>query len=273
MGRVTADAGPQVSPNGFSSFDYVKIAVFGFALSALWGSLHTIIIQVRLLDFVAESQKNTYLGLLTFAGLILAMAIQPVAGAISDRSAFSWGRRRPYILLGAVLALLFLPGMGLCSSYAGIFVFYCLLQVGSNTAQGAYQAFIPDLVMEEKRGLASGVKNLLEVAGGVALLYPIGRFMDRYFVGEGSSWLWLALGTLAIVLLCAMLATVLMVRERPGVGGSRLSLRLTLYQSFRIDVRANRSFILFLLSRLLILIAFATLQRYALYFLMDVIGY
>jgi len=98
---------------GFDSADYVKITVFGFALAALWASLHTIILPIRLLDFVAESQKNTYLGLLTFVGLLLAIAVQPIAGAISDRSSFSWGRRRPYILIGTVLVVIFLPGLGL----------------------------------------------------------------------------------------------------------------------------------------------------------------
>jgi len=200
------------------------------------------------------------------------MAIQPIAGAISDRSGFGWGRRRPYILLGAILAILFLPGIGLANSFVAIFIIYCLLQVSGNTAQGPYQAFIPDLVPERKRGLASGVKTLLEILGGVALLYLIALFMDRYFAGEGVFWLWLALGALAIVLLGTMLATILMVKERPGAGGSQLPLLPTLYKSFKIDVKANRDFVWFLASRLFILMAFTTLQTFALYFLRDVVG-
>jgi len=272
MRKVVSNSGTGVPPGGFGSVDYIKITIFGFALAALWGSLHTIVLQVRLLDFVAESQKNTYLGLLTGTGLILAMVVQPIAGAISDRSGFSWGRRRPYILLGTILALLFMPGIGFSGSYAAIFITYCLLQVSCNTAQGPYQAFIPELVPGGKRGLASGVKSLLEIVGGVALLRLIGYFMGRHFAGEGGSWLWLTLGALAIVLLGAMVATVLMVKERPGTGGSQLSLLSTLYKSFKIDVKAHPDFIPFLVSRLLILMAFATLQRFALYFLTDVVG-
>ena len=94
----------------FRRTDYLKITIFGFALAALWGSLHTIIIPTRLLDFVAVSEKSTYLGLLTFAGLMLAIIVQPIAGAISDRSGFNWGRRRPFILAGTVVAVLFLSG-------------------------------------------------------------------------------------------------------------------------------------------------------------------
>ena len=260
-----------VSRQGFHGIDYIKITIFGFALSALWSSLHAIILPLRLLDFVAESQKNTYLGLLTFTGLLLAIIVQPIAGAISDRSGFSWGRRRPYILIGAILVVLLLPGIGFCGSYVAIFIIYCLVQVSSNTAQGPYQAFIPDLVPEGRRGLASGVKTLLEVLGGVALLYPVAFFMERYSPGEGASWLWMALSALAIALLGVMIATVITVRERPGVGGSQLPLLSTLYKSFQIDIKANRNFVWFLVSRLFILMAFTTLQTFALYFLRDVV--
>ena len=256
----------------FRRIDYVKITIFGFALAALWSSLHSIILPLRLLDFVAESEKNTYLGLLTFTGLILAMAVQPIAGAISDRSGFSWGRRRPYILLGTAVAILLLPGIGLFGSYAAIFVIYCLLQVSGNTAQGPYQAFIPDLVPEERRGVASGVKSLLEIVGGIALLRLISYFMGHYFTGESGPWLWLVLGILAIILLGAMIATVLTVKEQPGVGSPKPSLLPTLYKSFKIDVKASYDFILFLISRLLVIMALTTLQAFALYFLRDVSG-
>jgi len=269
MKEVASNTGTGLTK--FSSVDYIKISIFGFALAALWGSLHTIVMPLRLLDFVAEPEKNTYLGLLTFAGLILAIVVQPIAGAISDRSGFQWGRRRPYILIGAIATMLFLPGIGLAGSYIAIFFIYCLLQVSTNIAQGPYQAFIPDLVPEGRRGSASGVKTLLEIVGGVALLYPIAFFMDRYFAGQGASWLWLALGALAIVLLGVVITTLLTVKERPGTG-SQLPLLPTLYKSFRINVRANRDFVWFLISRLLVLMAFTTLQTFALYFLRDVVG-
>ncbi|MDP7285895.1 MAG: MFS transporter [Dehalococcoidales bacterium] len=256
----------------FHRINYVKITILGFALAALWSSLHSIILPLRLLDFVAESQKNTYLGLLTFTGLLLAMIIQPVAGTISDRSTFHWGRRRPYILLGTAVTLLFLPGIGFAWDYAAIFIIYCLLQISANTTQGPYQAFIPDLVPERKRGLASGMKGLLEIVGGIALIYPIALFMDRYFAGEGSIWLWTVLVMLAIVLLGAMVATVLTVKEQPVSGKPQPPLLTTFYQTFNIDVRQNRNFIWFLISRLLVFMAFTTIQQFALNFLQDVIG-
>jgi MFS family permease len=246
---------------GFGPSSYVKITLLGFAITALWSSLHSIILPLQLLDFVAESQKNTYLGLLTFAGLILAMAAQPIAGAISDRSGFRWGRRRPYILLGILAGVLFLAGIGLAGSFAILFITYCLLQISVNTAQGPYQAFIPEMVPYGKRGTASGVKSLLEILGGVALLYPIALFMDNFADGEGKVWLWLSLTLLGVLLLAFMAATVLLVKEPAARAGPRQSILATLVKPFKIDIRAHRDFIWFLASRLLIFMAFATIGR------------
>jgi Na+/melibiose symporter-like transporter len=252
--------------------DYIKITIFSLAITALWQSLHSIILPLRLLDIVPEAQKNTYLGWLTFCGLILALAVQPVAGAISDRSGFRYGRRRPFILVGGIVALLIIPGIGLAGSFAAIFAVYCLLQVATNTAQGPYQAFIPDLVPADKHGVASGVKALLEIVGGVAFVYLTSLFMDRYFAGEGSRWLWLVLGILSAVLLVTAVATVIIVRESPvSISNRRASLLAELYRTIR-EVMASRDIVWFLVSRLLFYMAFTTIQQFALYFLRDVIG-
>jgi Na+/melibiose symporter-like transporter len=254
----------------FRRRDYVKITIFGLALSALWGSLHSVILPLRLLDFVAESQKNTYLGLMTLSGLLLAMAVQPIAGAISDRSSFRWGRRRPYILLGGIVVLLLIPGIGIVESYAAIFLVYCLLQVSANMAQGPYQAFIPDMAPEERRGLASGVKTLLEIVGGIGLVYIV-IILGSRFMGEGNTWIWLVLMVLMALLLTAMLITLITVRERPGNAGSKQPLFPTLYQSYKIDVGKSPGFIIFLVSRLLFIMAMTTLQSFALYYFRDMI--
>lgn len=256
----------------FRRRDYIKITIFGFALTALWQSLHTIILPLRLLDFVPETQKNTYLGLMTLVGLFLAMLTQPLAGAISDRSGFKIGRRRPYILIGGIIAIVIIPGVGLAEGFAAIFIVYCLLQLSTNTAQGPFQAFIPDIVPHGKRGVASGVKALFEIVGGVILVYLASLFMDRYHAGEGSQWLWLVLGILAAVLLGTIIATVIMVKERPYTGvNRRTSLLAGLLHTAR-EVLGNRDLVWFLVSRLLVYMAFTTIQQFALYFLQDVIG-
>jgi MFS family permease len=261
-----------INQNRFSGADYIKITMFGLAANAIWQCLHIVIIPLRVQDFVVESQKNTYLGLLTFCGLFLAMITQPIVGAISDRYGLRWGQRRPYILFGGIVALILLFGMGLSHSYITLLLTYCFFQISMNAAYVPYQAFIPDLVPREKRGLASGTKGLMEMLGIIIFIYPVSILMDRYFFSQEGIWLTTSFGLLIFVLLVLLLLTVVLVRERPAIKSIGAPLIKTLLQTFKIDVARNRSFIWFLVSRLLVFAAFTTLQQFALNYLMDVTG-
>ncbi len=256
----------------FRRRDYVKITLLGFAVTALWQSLHSIILPVRLLDFVPEVQKNTYLGLMTLTGLLLAMLFQPIAGAISDRSGSSWGRRRPFILVGGLFTVLLIPGLGISAGFAVIFVFYCLLQLASNTAQGPFQAFIPDMVPESRRGLASGIKALLEIVGGVILVVISSLFTKRYFAGDGSHWLWMILFILAAILAGAVIYTIVAIKDPPVRSMDRRSSFLATLAHTARHITSNRPMLWFLASRLLVYMAFTTIQQFAFYFLQDVVG-
>ena len=253
--------------------DYLKITAFGFALTALWQSLHSIILPQRILDFVPKTQKNTYLGILTLSGLLLAMIAQPIAGSLSDRSHFKWGRRRPYILIGGIAMLVLVPGIGLANGFAAIFAVYCLLQVASNTAQGPYQAFIPEFVPKNHHGVASGIKALLEVAGGAIFVYVSSYFIDRYTSNGDAQWLWQILGILIFVVALALAITLFTVRESPI---QDLTIQhIPLFQGLRHTLKTafkNRTMLWFLVSRLLIYMAFTTLQQFTLYYLSDVVG-
>ncbi|MBM4447481.1 MAG: SLC45 family MFS transporter [Chloroflexi bacterium] len=255
----------------FRPVDYVKISIFAAALSVLWPSLHSVIIPLRLLEFAPEAQKNTYLGLMTFAGSMIAVFVQPLAGAVSDRFSSRFGRRRPFILVGTLLALLFLPSIGLSGSFPFLLIGYCLLQVATNIAQGPFQAFIPDLVPKERRGVASGAKGVAEILGGVAFLRVVAYFMDNYASDGGEMWLWLAIGLPGLILLGGMIATMLTVKEQPSFLGSQPSMAKTMAGAYKIDVKEHLSFVWFLLSRLFILMAMVVLQTFALYFVRDVI--
>lgn len=272
MRKIVGSATEYTGAKGLRQIDYVKITILGFAITGLWNSIHAIVLPLRVADFVAGAEKVLWIGIITVSGYVLAMLVQPISGAISDRSGFSWGHRRPFILVGTLLAIVFIFGIGSAGSYIAVFAFYCLLQISSNVAHGPWQGLIPDLVPEEKRGRASGVKGLLELVGGFALIQLVGYFLGERYAGEGSTKLWLALGALALGMLVTMIITVLTVREKPGVGGFQLLPLSTLRRSFRIDVRVQPDFIPFLVSRLLFLTPLIVVRAYGLFFLQDVAG-
>ncbi len=138
---------------------------YWIGLSFMWNSLHVTILPAVLLKYVPETQKNTWLGLLTFGGLILAMLIQPLSGAISDRWQSKMGRRRPFMWLGTGGDLVFLAIMGFIGGLPALFIGYIGLQTSSNIAHGPAQGLLPDEVPASQLGMASGIKTTMDMAG------------------------------------------------------------------------------------------------------------
>ena len=244
--------------------DYVAMNVYWFGLAFMWNGLHPIVLPALLLRFVPESLKNTYLGGMTFAGLILAMVIQPLAGALSDRTRSRWGRRRPWILAGTLFALVFLAGMALAAGFWGLAAAYVLLQIASNAAHGPAQGLIPDLVPEERRGLASGVKNLFDMGGLVVASLVAGRLM-----GDGNSVLAFAVigGVLAVSGLFTLLAT----PERPSADLPEPTADHKLRDLVRPNLRRYPAYARLIVSRFLILLGIYAVQSFAQYFIRDVL--
>lgn len=242
----------------FRSVDYVSISVYWFALSYLWNSVHPIVLPSLVPLMAPPNLKGSALGIMTSLGLILAVIVQPAAGAISDRSTFRWGRRRPFILIGTLFDLLFLLGIALAGNYWLLLASYLLLQLSSNTAHGPFQGLIPDLVPEDRRGAAAGAKQLAEILGII-----VTSKVTAYFVGQGQTWA--ALSSIGAFLLITMLITLLAVREKPLRRPSKRPSSITRPRSF------NPDYLWLLVSRLLVLLGMNLVRNFALYFMEDVL--
>ena len=242
----------------------IAISVYAFALGFLWNTLNPLVIPYLVNKLVPEL-KNTYLGLITAVGLVLAMVVQPLAGGLSDRSRSRWGRRRPYIVAGTLGDLVFLAIMALAGNFWVLFGGYCLLQFSANIAHGPYQGFIPDLVPEDKKGLASGIKGLVELVGVVIGSAIIGSLLGRDQPA-------LAIGLMGAVLLVSMLITAVAVREKAPVEDASSSAVPPLTISSMIAaLRSHRVFAWFILSRFLILAGLAAVRTFAQNYLQDVL--
>ena len=161
-----------------SLFDIFGLNAYWLGLSFMWNSLHLLILPAVLLHYVPENQKNTYLGLLTFVGLVIATLVQPVSGALSDGWRSRWGRRRPLILMGTLFDFVFLAVLGWVGSFGWLALGYLGLQLSSNLAHGPLQGLLPDRTPEKQLGAASGVKNFMDMAALVAAALIMGRFLD-----------------------------------------------------------------------------------------------
>ena len=250
--------------------DYIKINIFGFAINILWNPMSTIILPILVLQFGSESWKNTYLSLITAAGIILAIIVQPIAGSFSDNSSLRWGRRRPYILAGSVLIVIMLGLLGLVDNLTMLFVAYCFLQVASNIANGPWNGLIPDLVPMQKRGMASGTKGTMEILGAVVGIQLIGYIMSERLQWEAGSKLFLSLGIIAAVFMACMLITVLGVREKHAEPGPKITTQLaSLLKIFKISGSRKRDFIYYLASRCLFMIPLFIVRTFGYYLFKD----
>src|SRR5437879_8694173 len=107
-------------------------------------------------DLVGKANAGSGLALLTLLGAAVAILVQPTIGTISDYTITRCGRRKPYIVIGAVLDVVFLAGIASSNTYVSVVAFVVLLQISSNFAQGPFQGYVPDLVPAAQVGLASG---------------------------------------------------------------------------------------------------------------------
>src|SRR5207244_8168723 len=133
-------------------------------------------------DLVGKANAGSGLALLTLLGAVVAILVQPTIGTISDYTITRWGRRKPYIVIGAVLDVVFLAGVATSNTYVSAVAFIVLLQISSNFAQGPFQGYVPDLVPAPQVGLASGLMGVMIVLGrigGVAIA-SIGLFTGDF---------------------------------------------------------------------------------------------
>src|SRR5918995_2730689 len=155
--------------------------------------------------------QGTMLAIIMLAGAVAPIIIQPTVGVISDYTVTRWGRRKPYIVVGSLLDVVFLAGLALNNDFIAMVAFYFLLQVSSNFAQGPFQGYVPDLVPARQVGLASGLMGLMLTLGtivGVGIA-TLGGIIDNLVLAT------LALGVVEVVTMVILVATVDEGREGP----------------------------------------------------------
>ena len=117
-------------------------------------------------DFLGASPDE--IPILNLAGPMTGLLVQPIIGAMSDRTwSPRWGRRKPYFFVGALIcsiALLIYPFSSSLWMAAGLL---WILDAGNNTAMEPYRAFIADTLVEEQQ--------------------PLGFQMQSFFTGFGQT--------------------------------------------------------------------------------------
>lgn len=234
-------------------------------LSFMWNTIHPILLPAVLLNYVPDAKKNTYLGLLTFVGLIIAMIVQPITGALSDGWISRFGRRRPLAVLGTLFDFVFLSILAWAGGLPWLFIGYVGLQLSSNIAHGPMQGLLPDRVPRNQLGVASSLKTFMDMLSLVIASLLAGRLIDPVSRDPVRIML-VVMGLLAV----SAAITFLGVREVPTNKHARGDWK-ALRGQLQIDIRGNSSYWWLLAERLLFLIGIYGLQAFAQYYLQDVL--
>jgi MFS family permease len=191
-------------------YDLIAINLFWLGLNIRNNSVGQVFLPYLVDMFARPEVKNSALGGIRTAGLVIAMLVQPAMGILSDRSTSRFGRRRPFIFVGVIFDLVFIALIAASQSYWMLLVAILLQQFAANVSHGALQGLIPDLVPEEQRGLASGIKSIMELIPLILVSLIVSKL-----VGAGHfQWAVIAAGGSLVVI---MLLTMAFVKETPQI--------------------------------------------------------
>ncbi|MFB9994839.1 MFS transporter [Deinococcus oregonensis] len=257
LSSLPAPAAPTVSP--------WTLSAFWFGTAFHWLLLLIILIPANVVGFVGETNKGTYLGILTAVGAIMALVLPPLVGAHSDRT----GKRLPYIRLGLTVNLVGLGVMAVAASVmtgmSGFLVYvlgFLLVQFGNNYATAPYSALIPQLVPPALRGRYSGVMGMLQAVGqllGAVVAFAVGTLNLPVFV---------SFAVIAVVLLVPALITMRGVPET-STPAPELSEGPTL--SWR-QLFAYQPFLWVFITRVLFALGQYSVQPFLQYYSVDVLN-
>ncbi|WP_035802903.1 MFS transporter [Kitasatospora mediocidica] len=140
-------------------------------------------LQLERLD---AAHKAGLLSWVTGVGALVAMLVNPLAGALSDRTTSRFGRRRPWVLAGALLGaaglLLTANGHGLVAITVG----WVVAQAGLNVMLAGVTAPVADQVPVGQRAVVSGWTGISQslglVVGAVLVTVLVGGILAGYAV-------------------------------------------------------------------------------------------
>lgn len=161
---VTDSPAPDRPASGLQSRRFLLL----YALAAAGGSASyapflTLLLPVRV-GLIWEGDALQVLAFAAFAGACAASAANILFGWISDRS----GRRREWIVAGALLSSVLLVGMQHITTIAGLLVMIVLWQTAINMMLAPLAAWAGDCVPDRQKGTLGGLLSAAPAIGAMA---------------------------------------------------------------------------------------------------------
>lgn len=247
-------------------FPYGKTFVLGlgfFGISIIW-PLFNSLIPPMLEDLGLSAVAVGFI--LTWDNII-NMFFQPWIGSRSDRTRSRFGRRKPWLMVGAPLAALFFCLVPFARTHL---TWIALAILGTNLGMALFRsptiAYLGDLFQPSERSKANGVINLMGGLGGAVALLGGGAL---YKIGVPLPFLFGA-----AVLVLAILVVLLVVRDTPAEPAALSSNREpgVLANLRRVFVDSDRSALLLLTAIFAWFIGWNAMEAFFTIYARDVLG-
>ncbi len=111
--------------------------------------------------------SDSQIPMLWLAAPLTGFLVQPIIGAMSDRTWGKLGRRRPYFLVGAILSSLALIAMPNCSTLWMAAGLLWILDASINVSMEPFRAFVADKLPEQQRGMGFAMQSFFIGVGAV----------------------------------------------------------------------------------------------------------
>lgn len=172
--------------------------------------------------FLYLGAPEEMLPILNIAGPVTGLIVQPIIGAMSDKTwSPRWGRRKPYFLIGALLgslSLFIFPHSPVLWFAVGLL---WILDVGNNMAMEPYRAFVGDKLPDNQLSLGFQMQSLF-VGAGILLANGSIVLFQYWFGGDAveesgaiPQWLYYSFFIGAFLSLATILWSVLKTPEIP----------------------------------------------------------
>jgi len=238
--------------------------VAGFALAqmgvwlGLYAPLKTLLpVLATELGRHGEYGKEGVLAAATLLGSLVALVMNPLAGALSDQTNTRWGARTPWMVVGILIAAGSIALMPSVKSGAALVLLWCLTKAGLNSCMAALNGAAADQVPEQQLG---------RVWGWVGLAQPIGLVLGVVISAQMLPDLQNATGS-QILLLAACCIPFVLAQGKKGTKRDK-----QVYWTKALSAFSDRNFTRIWWSRFWLYLGWSMGTVYLLYFLEDRIG-
>jgi MFS family permease len=161
----------------------VGISVMWVALAFVGDGLASLVLPALL---ASNADTATAIGLISFVGLGLAVAAQPIAGSLSDRWRDGLDRRW-FIALLVVPTILGLVALAAARSVPAVAVAFIVVVVAASGVQAGQQTLIPEAVPSGQRGRAASLKTAFDIGGAFVAFVVLGAVLEAGGVAAAAA--------------------------------------------------------------------------------------